>query len=101
MMDATSLFPRSFHPVSDHCLPDQFLTTAPILSRAIVPVTYLFTDFGISTWFAPEDQNRLVTGTDGLDREVPELSDDVSYDPFKVDIFLLGNLFRTFLFEVT
>ncbi|KAI0773747.1 kinase-like domain-containing protein [Fomes fomentarius] len=99
MMDATSLFPQSFHPVNDHCLPDRFLTTAPILSRATVPVTYHFTDFGISTRFASEDQNRLVTGTDGLDREVPELSDDVSYDPFKVDIFLLGNLFRTYLFE--
>ena len=39
-------------------------------------------------------------GTDGLDSDVPELSSKVPYDAFKVDIFILGNLFRKELFLV-
>ncbi|KAH9858389.1 hypothetical protein C2E23DRAFT_798334 [Lenzites betulinus] len=59
----------------------------------MVPVNYYFIDFGMSTRFTSESP-RLVTGTLGLDREPPELSDDVPYDPFKLDIFLIGNLIR-------
>jgi len=36
----------------------------------------------------------LVLGLAGRDREVPELSDEVPYDPFKVDIFTIGNVLR-------
>ena len=55
---------------------------------------YYLVDFGISSWFQPNETNRLVSGTSGLDQDVPELSDDVPYDPFKLDIFVLGNFFR-------
>ena len=84
MMDASALYPRGFHPVNDDMLPDSVLVRAPTRPRAITPVVYYFTDFGISSQFAPDDTNRLVTGINGLDDEVPELSDDVPYDPFKV-----------------
>ncbi|KAH9852592.1 hypothetical protein C2E23DRAFT_730002, partial [Lenzites betulinus] len=92
MMDATALFPLGFHPVSRTSLPD-VSGLAPVLSRAGVPINYYFIDFGMSTRFTSESP-RLVTGTLGLDREPPELSDDVPYDPFKLDIFLIGNLIR-------
>ncbi|KAI0369568.1 hypothetical protein BV20DRAFT_1053161 [Pilatotrama ljubarskyi] len=42
--------------------------------------------------FTSEEGPRLVTGKLGLDRQPPELSDDVPYDPFKLDVFLIGNL---------
>ncbi|KAI0722005.1 hypothetical protein C8T65DRAFT_724342 [Cerioporus squamosus] len=61
-------------------------------------IDYYFIDFGISSHFEPDDTNRLVTGTKGLDEDVPELSADVPYDPFKVDIFILGNLFYGLFF---
>jgi len=32
-------------------------------------------------------------GTLGQDKTVPELSDDIPYDPFKVDIYQLGHVF--------
>ena len=94
MMDATRLFPDGFHPMRLDCHPQQITRPATLLSRNDVPVTYYYVDFGISTWLKPEDADRLVVGSDGLDQEVPELSDDVPYDPFKVDIFVLGNFFR-------
>ena len=42
-----------------------------------------------------------VVGEDGRDQEVPELSDDIPYDPFKVDIFIIGNLFRRMFYDVS
>nr|VWO99326.1 Ubiquitin ligase complex F-box protein GRR1, putative [Ganoderma boninense] len=94
MMDATSLFPDGFHPMYTDCLPQDITLSATQLSRNDVPVTYYYVDFGISTWLKSEDTDRLVMGSDGLDQDVPELSDDVPYDPFKADIFILGNFFR-------
>ncbi|KAI0352731.1 hypothetical protein OH77DRAFT_1513089 [Trametes cingulata] len=94
MMDADALYPQGFHPMSDVCLPNSINQRAPVLSRKDVPVTYYYVDFGISSHFAPEETDRLVIGTSGLDQEVPELSDESPYDPFKVDVFILGNMFR-------
>ena len=99
-MDASAIFPQGFHPVATYSLPFNTRKTAPELPRSTVPVRYYYADFGISTMFAASDTNRLVTGTHGLDRDVPELSNDVPYDPFKVDMFILGNLIRTSFIEV-
>jgi len=38
--------------------------------------------------------DRLVTGTSGQDQSAPELSSDVPYDPFKVDVYTLGKVFQ-------
>ena len=76
-------------------------TYAPVLPRASVPVTYYYIDFGISTLFTCDDTNRLVTGRAGLDRDVPELSEELPYDPFKVDVFILGNLYKTEFVDVS
>ena len=95
------MFPKGFHPLANLFLPDNINRFAPMEPRCSVAVTYYFVDFGISTLFAEDDTNRLVTGIDGLDEQVPELSDDIPYDPFKVDIFILGNMFRQVLVEVS
>ncbi|KAI9001450.1 kinase-like domain-containing protein [Trametes punicea] len=92
MMDASALFPKSFHPLVQTALPDG-MTPAPVLSRAAAPVQYYFTDFGDSARFTSGGP-RLVVGSDGLDEGPPELSKTVPYDPFKLDIFLIGNLIR-------
>lgn len=73
--------------------PTAYTGSAPTLSLSKAPVKYYFIDFGISTRFAPQ-LSRLVVGTPGLDQEPPELSDNVPYDPFKLDVFLIGNLIR-------
>ncbi|KAI9063419.1 hypothetical protein FKP32DRAFT_1572053 [Trametes sanguinea] len=93
MMDASAMYPHGFHPIVKTLLPD-VSGPAPVVSRTFVPVQYYYIDFGISTWFTDSDAPRLVVGTLGLDREPPELSDTVPYDPFKLDVFLIGNLIR-------
>ncbi|KAJ2968427.1 hypothetical protein NUW54_g13221 [Trametes sanguinea] len=102
LVDADALYPRGFHPMRPDVLPDEVTVDAPVLSRRNIPVKYYYIDFGISSRFEPDQPDRLVTGTDGMERLVPELSKDVPYDPFKVDIFILGCMFyETFLEKYT
>ncbi|KAI0829362.1 kinase-like domain-containing protein [Trametes gibbosa] len=93
MMDASGLYPRGFHPILQDDLPD-ITARAPVLSRTSANIRYYFTDFGISSRFSAQDDNRFVVGREGLDKSVPELSNDVPYDPFKVDVYILGNVFK-------
>lgn len=90
-MDPDRMFPRGFHPVKDLLLHD-ILSPAPYIPRRDVGVKYYFVDYGISSYFPTESEPRLVLGRDGRDQDVPELSDEVPYDPFKVDIFTIGNV---------
>jgi hypothetical protein len=100
MMDADVLFPKGCHPVHSWLLPDAS-DFAPVRSRSSVPLRYYFVDYGISSYFDPAiEQERKVLGLDGIDREVPELSNDVSYDPFKVDIFIIGNMIKQEVYQV-
>ena len=94
MMDATAMYPQGFHLIRADFLPHDLQRLAPVLSRNGVSVTYYFVGFGISSWFQPDERDRLVLGTVGLDKDAPELADEVPYDPLGVDIFALGNMFR-------
>lgn len=99
MMDGEILFPKGFHP----CLPTvdaNGKTARPRRRRDTSGVKYYFTDFGLSSRFETNEGPRLVRGEDGLDQEVPELHQSEPYNPFPVDIFILGNLFRKELTEV-
>jgi hypothetical protein len=92
-MDATHMFPLGFHPVKDIFLND-VSTPAPIIPRRHAGVKYYFIDYGISSYFpVGESLPHLVVGLAGRDQDVPELSDEVPYDAFKVDIFTVGNVF--------
>ncbi|PSR73553.1 hypothetical protein PHLCEN_2v10472 [Hermanssonia centrifuga] len=99
LMDADSLFPKGFHPVRMDNLPDG-RRSATQLSRRAARVTYYYVDFGISVFIPPDKQPKLALGGYGRDQDVPELSFEVPYDPFKVDIFILGNTFRREIYEV-
>lgn len=74
---------------------------APILPCCKLGVRYLYVDFGISTYFPPGSKQRLVTGILGRNQNVPELSKTVPYDPFKVDIFSLGQVFERVFTDVS
>ena len=60
----------------------------------------LFRSFGLSSHLPP-DKDQQVVGIYGRDQDVPELSDDVPYDPFKTDIFIIGNMLRNEFTEVS
>lgn len=87
------MYPRGFHPVKDIFL-DDLTTPAPRISRLEAGVKYYFVDYGISSYFPAGSRRELVLGIAGRDQDVPELSNDVPYDPFKVDIFTVGNVLR-------
>ncbi|KAI0000226.1 hypothetical protein BJV74DRAFT_766972 [Russula compacta] len=93
LMDGLHMFPLGFHPVKDILLHD-ISTPAPIIPRRDAGVKYYFVDYGISSYFPAGSQSHLVLGLDGRDQDVPELSDTVPYDPFKVDIYTIGNVLR-------
>lgn len=67
--------------------------------RAAHGVKYYVTDFGLSTKFE-EGESHFVTGSRAQDADVPELSESIPYDAFAVDIFTLGNLYKTSLIKV-
>ena len=87
------MYPLGFHPVEDLFL-DDMTTPAPTISRLEARVKYYFVDYGISSYFPAGSQRELVLGVAGRDQDVPELSNSVPYDPFKVDIFTIGNVLR-------
>jgi hypothetical protein len=93
LMDATHMYPLGFHPVEEFHL-DDVTTPAPRISRLEAGVKYYFVDYGISSYFPPGSRRELVLGIAGRDQDVPELSNNVPYDPFKVDIFTIGNVLR-------
>jgi hypothetical protein len=93
LMDATHMYPQGFPPVEDLYLYD-IRTPAPRISRLEDGVKYYYVDYGISSHFPPGSRRELVLGIAGRDRDVPELSKKVPYDPFKVDIFTIGNVLR-------
>ena len=96
------MYPQGYHPVQQRRLPlPNWSSMADPYSRtsAPSPVRYYFADFGMSTYFPP-GVPRLVTGALGAEREVPELSETVPYDPFKLDVYILGAMYRNFLHKV-
>lgn len=98
MMDASAMYPQGSHPINDVFLPDAKTIARP-LPRTSAPVRYYFVDYGLSVYIHPDAPSKLVLGVLGRDQEVPELSDEAPYDPFAVDIFIVGNLFRHIFFE--
>ncbi|KZV68671.1 hypothetical protein PENSPDRAFT_609701 [Peniophora sp. CONT] len=93
LMDASSLYPNGHHPVNLDFSSD-FKTIVDPLRRSKHTVRYYYVDFGISTYFPSTSTSTLVTGIFGRNQNVPELSDIVPYDPFKVDIFSMGQVFE-------
>ena len=100
MMRADGLFPGGFHPYLQLMTPDILHRAKYLYRRDVRLIKYYFIDFGISLRFNESDTNRLVYGFKGMDREVPELFDGLKYDPFPLDIFILGNFYRRTLVEV-
>lgn len=90
------MYPEGFHPVKSGYNRD-FSARATYFPRSIVGVRYYFADFGISVHM-PE--GGTVTGVLGRDQQPPELSATVPYDPFKLDVFITGNMLRQELYNV-
>ena len=55
---------------------------------------FYFIDFGVTVRFEGPEPH-LVTGIVCRDQTAPELSLTIPFDPFKLDVYLLGNHFLT------
>ena len=104
MMDGDAMYPEGFHPVSLDKKPDYSGLAKYISRTAVGGVQYYFIDFGISVYLPGDLRSKMVTGILGRDRDPPELAlskKDEPYDPFKLDIFIIGNMLRREFQEVS
>jgi len=99
LLDADAMYPEGFHPVS-YTMAADCSGPAKYSSRASAGAKYYYVDFGISVYIPEEVGPQLVTGTLGRDRDPPELWEEVPYDPFKLDIFIIGNMFAQEFYRV-
>lgn len=95
MMEGSELFSEEPHPSPFHSRVslDGQRAVRP-LSRKNTSVRYYYIDYGISSLFSDNESRRFVVGIDGRERDIPELSADVPYDPFKTDVCILGRFFQ-------
>ncbi|KAH7887440.1 kinase-like domain-containing protein [Phlebopus sp. FC_14] len=91
MMDARDLYPNGWHPMAPYMARDG-KNWAVHTNRCDVNIQYFFIDFGLSTRFAPGEPH-LVVGAKGA-APAPELSREIPYNPFKLDVYLLGKVFQ-------
>jgi len=99
LMDADAMYPDGFHPVVLSGTPD-YSASAKYKSRTTAGAKYYYVDFGISVHIPEAVSPKLVTGILGRDQDPPELSQTVPYDPFKLDIFIIGNMFKQEFYQV-
>ena len=94
------MYPEGFHPVKTSYKRD-YSGRATHVPRSVVGVRYYFIDFGISVHIPEGESKKRVTGDSGRDQDPPELSETVSYDPFKLDIYIIGNMLKQEFSDVT
>ncbi|KII93044.1 hypothetical protein PLICRDRAFT_170840 [Plicaturopsis crispa FD-325 SS-3] len=100
MMDATPLFPQGWHPLRREYAPDAFTQLLTPPSRTDRPVRYYFIDFGLSVRFRAGESSFISTrGRIPQEKTVPELALAAPYDAYKVDIYILGCVYRKDLYQ--
>lgn len=100
-MDGSEMYPEGFHPIRQHLDPSAKIEVVP-MTRTMAKPKYYIIDFDGAVSF-PADMParfRTSTGKHGADDEVPEMSQNGPYDPFKVDIFQFGNVLKREFLEV-
>lgn len=95
MMDPVPLFSEQPHPIDLRRSYD-FKRKTRRYTRTGHPTTYYYIDFGLSYRFSRQDgANPLVPVAFGGDKSVPEYKDpSTPKDPYKIDVYCLGNLIR-------
>lgn len=93
MMDATRLYPYGFDPVQPASLAHTKGLAKP-LPRSCAKVKYYCVDFDLSIHSRRSRRHRPGSGTGRWDKDGSETISTVPYDPFKLDVYSLGNLLR-------
>ncbi|KIM39288.1 hypothetical protein M413DRAFT_447232 [Hebeloma cylindrosporum] len=95
MMDGSRVVPKGWHFVIP-CSHDGILSgDFDWVDRwSVRPVNYYVIDFELSQRMNPEGNPCRFVGSWGQDRSVPEMSFTTPSDPFKVDVYQLGNIIK-------
>jgi len=95
MLDASQMIPSGWFPyLPTSYFPSEDAPHQPIQVVRNAPLKYYFVDFGESSMFASMEARRLVVGKIAQNQTVPELSDSVPYDAFKLDVRMFGDLVK-------
>ncbi|KAK0447870.1 uncharacterized protein EV420DRAFT_1275946 [Desarmillaria tabescens] len=93
VMDSSLLIPKGFHLTNPWIAADAKSSYESRSRSSVHPINYYYIDFELSV--IVNDDNPLAYGRVGLDPSVPEwATPDEPYDPYKLDIYQLGNVFR-------
>ena len=101
LLDAPQMFPDGFHPALQSLAPDILTSVKPRRRRFVKGLKYRFIDFGSSLAYPSSERRERVWGMACQDRTVPEHQKVALYDPFKVDLYTLGNVFKRTFVEVS
>lgn len=99
MLDAPDMFPKGWHAERQSILPDFSGLVRARRRKFTRGIKYRFIDFGISRAFESYEARKKVIGSACQDKTVPEFQTGEFYDPFKLDIYTLGNVFKKRLIE--
>jgi hypothetical protein len=102
MMDASEMYPNSFHPVVQDRNRD-YHGTAKHYPRTRRPPKYYFIDFGLSRRYDPANGPPLEAPLIGGDKSVPEFQGNKALehsDPFPTDVYYIGNLVKRDFLDV-
>ncbi|KAJ7159430.1 hypothetical protein C8R46DRAFT_906189, partial [Mycena filopes] len=92
LMDASRVVPRGWHFTAPYTHTGEAVGIDSEPRHSVAPVEeYPIIDFGLSTADISINAAREI-GRYGQDKIVPGLSDTIPYNPFKVDIYQLGNV---------
>jgi hypothetical protein len=95
-MDGRRLFPEGFNARYPWAKPSSLGDARHQSRTSVGRIKYFYIDFGLSTYHGPGSP-KVALGTFGRDRDAPELSNTIPYDPFKLDVRILGNVFKELL----
>ncbi len=101
MMDPAPLFSEPPHPVRAYRSYD-FKRRVTQLTRTSHPTKYYYIDFGLSLLCRPPNASPLIRVSFGGNKTVPEYEEpEVLRDPYKIDVYCLGNLLQNQFLEVS
>ncbi|KIM71401.1 hypothetical protein PILCRDRAFT_17110 [Piloderma croceum F 1598] len=90
MMDASRVVPKGSHFIRDFGHDGVNCNLTWRHRCTVGPVQYFYIDFGLSMWHPHGYESAKALGIVGQVKDIPELSDTVPYNPFKLDICQLG-----------
>lgn len=99
VMDVSRVMPKGYHFVMRHNSPDNVKRLAPSVNRCrVAPVRYYFIDFEYSVhYYGGRESARTSEVIGGRINKLPELSTPGPYNPFKIDVYNLGEVFLDIL----